>query len=173
MEVLAENRFTITRDLFVEGMLRISKDGYGKFAARSMAVLLGVWLILLVFALVTGGDVAHTMLLLVLLLLIGWWLCVLMPRSNARRAYKALEQKSGGEMERITRFYADHLRIGEDCVIPYDRITRIRRSRRLLILTCEDKVGVLLELKGFTLGNEETIWALIQSARDKECVSHD
>lgn len=174
MEVLAENRFTITKSLFFEGMLRISRDGYGKFAKKSMAVLSVLWLALFIFALISGGDVAHALLFLVILALIGWWLCVLMPRSNARRAYRTLEQKSGGQMERVTRFYSDRLEIGDGkaaTVIPYSAVLEMKTSRRLLVLTCRDKVGILLALDGFTNGNEETIRALIESAKDKECIA--
>lgn len=175
MELLAENRFVITKSLFREGMLRIYRDSYGAFARRSMAVLGAIWLALLVFTLVSGGDVAHTLLLLVILGLIGWWLWVYLPRYNARRAFRALEQRSGGEMERITRFYEDRLEIGEEdpTVIGYGEIAKIRQTRHLLILVCENKVGVLLDLQGFTLGNEEKIYALLESAGNKERVSHD
>ena len=36
MEKIAENQFTITKPLFMEGMLRISQDGYGKSAQKAM-----------------------------------------------------------------------------------------------------------------------------------------
>ena len=39
MEILAENRFILTRSLFIEGRLSLSKDSYGK-AAHKTAYLL-------------------------------------------------------------------------------------------------------------------------------------
>ena len=43
MEILAENRFYMTKPLFFEGMARISKDTYGKWAKKFTLVLLLVW----------------------------------------------------------------------------------------------------------------------------------
>lgn len=171
MEHLAENRFTITKSLFYEGMLRISREGYGKAAGKAMLVFLGMWLALLVFTVTTGGNLSQTMSYLILVALIGLWLCILMPRSNARRAWRTLEARHGDSLERITRFYTDHLEIEGEGVaktVFYSDILQIRQSRRLLILVCQDKAGILLALDGFTGTNPQQVKALIEGAKDKE-----
>lgn len=175
MERLAENQFILHKKLFIEGMLRISKNSYGRFARRSMAILLGLWCVLLLFAILFHGDLTHCLLLLVFLALIGWWLCRYMPRHNARRAYRILVNKHGTDPRRITRFYEDHLEVGEDAptTIPYENVLALYRCRHLLILLCENNQGVLLSRDGFTLGNEEIISALLSGAKDKECASND
>lgn len=171
MQMLTENRFIITKSLFYEGMLRISRDGYGKSARKAMLILLGLWLALLVYTIVSQGSISQTLGYLVIIALIGLWLCVFMPRSNARRAWRVLEAKHGTSMERITRFYPDHLEIEGEYVektVFYSEIKEIKQSRHLLILVCEDKVGVLLALDGFTGGNAQQVKALIEGAKDKE-----
>lgn len=175
MECLAENQFILHKKLFIEGMLRISKSSYGRFARRSMAILLGLWCVFLVFTILIHGDLAHCLLLLVFLALIGWWLCRYMPRHNAGRAYRTLVNRCGADPRRVTRFYEDHMEIGESepTEIPYENICNLYHSKHLLILLCENNQGVLLSRDGFTLGNEEIISALLSGAKDKECASHD
>ena len=64
-----------------------------------------------------------------------------MPRSNARR----LRRRCGKQ-------------------IAYAEIRQILRTRRLLILVCDDKTGVLVARKG----TEEEVIALLRGAKDKE-----
>lgn len=171
MEKLAENQFTITKSLYMEGMLRISRDGYGKTARRTMLVILGLWVAFFLYALAVKGDLLQTLGVLLIILAAGLWICVGMPRSNARRMWKALEAKYGCDLHRTTCFYSDHLEIRGDGLekhISYEEIEQILISRRLLILICGDKTGVLAALNGFTKGNANEAKALIDSAKDKE-----
>ena len=171
MERQAENQFTITKSLFMEGMLRISRDSYGKAAAKAMLLVLGLWGAFFLYTLAVAGDAAHALLFLVIIGMAGLWLCVGIPRSNANRAWKALEGKYGSNLHRTTSFYPDHLEIqgeGLEKHISYDQIVQILLSRRLLILVCQDKVGILLALDGFTDGNAQQVKALIEGAKDKE-----
>lgn len=171
MERKAENKFTITKSLFMEGMLRISRDSYGKAAAKAMLLVLSLWCEFFLYTLAVGGDVAHALLFLVIIGMTGLWLCVGIPRSNANRAWKVLAGKYGSNLHRTTSFFPDHLEIqgeGLEKHISYDQITRILQSRRLLILVCEDNVGIFLALDGFTDGNAQQVKALIEGAKDKE-----
>lgn len=171
MEKLAENRFTITKSLFMEGMLRISRDGYGKAAGKAMLLILGLWGAFFLYTLAVGENVMQTLGFLLIAGLAGLWLCVGMPRSHAGRGWRALEGKYGSNLLRTTSFYPDHLEIQGDGLekhISYDEIIQIKRSRRLLILICKNKAGVLLALDGFTKGTEKDVTALLRSAQDKE-----
>lgn len=171
MERQAENQFTITKSLFMEGMLRISRDSYGKAAVKAMLLVLGLWGAFFLYTLAVAGDAAHALLFLVIIGVAGLWLCVGIPRSNANRAWKVLEGKYGSRLHRITSFYPEHLEIQGDGLekhIPYDQIKQLLHSRRLLILICEDKTGVLLKLDGFTEGTASDVIALLRSAQNKE-----
>lgn len=171
MEKLAENQVTITKDLFLEGMLRISRDGYGKFARKAVLLIFGLWLGFLLYTLAAGGDVTDCLELLVILSLAAVWICIGMPRSNARRLWRAMEGTYGNNLHRTTSFYADHLQIcgeGVDRQIAYGEIRQILRTRRLLILVCDDKTGVLVARNGFRKGTEEEVMTLLCGAKNKE-----
>lgn len=164
MNPQAENRLTITKPLFYEGMLRLSRDTYGKFASRAMLVFFAIWAALLLFTLLTGGNLNNVLFSLGVVVLIGIWICVWTPRSNAKKAWKALQNQYGDSAKRVTRFYNDHLEISGDCAeksIPYSDIREIKQSQNLLLLVCADKVGIMLAKDGFTRGDEQTIYALI------------
>lgn len=167
MEKIAENQFTITKPLFTEGMLRISKDGYGKSARKAMMLVLGLWTAFFIYTLAVKGDLVICLGFLILLCVAGLWLCVGMPRSNAKRLWKSLECKYGCNLQRTTSFYPDYFEILGDGVerqISYEEVLQIKQSRRLLILVCEDKTGVLLALDGFRQGNVNDVKALCSGA---------
>ena len=171
MEKLAENQFTITKKLYIEGMLRLSRESYGKAAGRAMLVILGLWLAFCGYTLAVGGDLLPCLGLLVTISAAGLWLCLGMPRSNAGAMWRKMEAKYGSDLQRTTSFYRDHLIIegvGLEKYISYEEITQIRQSRRLLILVCEDKSGVLLAREGFTGGTCNEVIQLLRSYKDKE-----
>ena len=155
---LAVNRFTITKSLFVEGMLRVSAERYGKFAKKAAVFLGGLWVVLLIVTLVLRSSLLFVLGEFVIIGLIILWLCVYMPRHRAGRAFKALQDRCGGDMERETRFYEDRLEIeGIEKTIAYSEIAEVLTSKRLLVLVCEDKTGVLLSLEGFVVGDAEAV----------------
>ena len=171
MEILAENRTTINKKLFTEGMLCISRDGYGKSARKAVLIFLGMWLLFFIWTLASGGSYLQTLGSLCLVALLGLWVCVYLPRDNAGRYWKAQEAKYGAVMDRTTAFYPEELTITGECVeqtIPYTQITEIKFSRNLMVLICENKTGILLSRRGFYGRNEEEIKALIQGAKNKE-----
>ena len=171
MEFLAQNHTTITKRLFREGMLRISRDGYGKSARKSVLIFLGMWLVFLIWTLSSGGSILQTLAPLGLVVLLAMWVCVYLPRYNAGRLWKAQEAKYGSRIERTVRFYPEHLTVtgeGVDQTVPYGQIIQIKESRNLLVLICESKTGILLSRTGFSGMNEDEIKALIHGANHKE-----
>lgn len=169
MELLAENRTIIDKRIFREGMLCVSREGYGRAARKAMLVFLGLWLLFLAVTLISGGSVWQTMGSLALVGLIGLWICVYLPRYNAGRFWKAQEARYGPVMERITRFYPDYLTItgeGVEQTIAYESIDRIIRSRHLLVLVCSNKAGILLDQQGFSGKNKEEIIALLERTKN-------
>ena len=165
MELLAENRFTITKSLFYEGMLRVSRESIGPFAKKVLLVLAVLWAVLAAVTLMGSGSPVYALVELIIVVLIGIWLCVYIPRNKARRAWAALESRCGDDMERVTRFYSGYLEIdsgGEETTVFYEDVRQILLSEHLLVLTCADKVGVLIARDGFTAGDAAAVQALIQ-----------
>lgn len=164
----AENRFTVTKELFFEGMLRVSRDSYGKFSAKCMLLFTAVWVALLIFTLSSGGNMGSVYFSFGVLVLIGFWICVFAPRNHAKKAWKAQQKKYGDSMKRITRFYDDRLEISGDCAektVTYDDIKEIKQSKNLIMLICYDKMGIMLSQNGFTKGDAATVEDLIRKAQ--------
>lgn len=167
MEILAENRFTITKDLFLEGMLRVSAENYGKFAGKAAAFLGAAWLALAAVTLLLRQSPVFVGIELVAVCLAALWATVWIPRNKAKRAFRALSDRSGGDLERVTRFYHDRLVVeaaGKQTEVSYPEINRILRSRHLLVLVSGDGTGILLKLDGFTLGSESAVREQIRNA---------
>lgn len=168
MNCRAENHVTITKDLFFEGMLRISRDSYGKFARKCMIFFGAIWAALLLFTLRYGGSPVTVVSCLVVVVVICLWISVLIPRNHAKKAWMGQQRLYGDSMERITRFYDDRLEISGDCAektVTYDDIKEIKESKNLILLICYDKMGILLSQDGFTKGDAATVRELIRKAQ--------
>ena len=170
MEPFAVNRFTITKKLFYEGMLRVTKERLGPVIKKVLIALAVLWAVLVAITLLTKSSPSYALVELVVLIAVGIWLCVYIPRNRAKRAWKALEDKSGGEMERVTRFFPNFLEIesgGETTVISYEDVLQLLLTEHLLVLTCKEKVGVLIARDGFVTGDENTVKTLIEHEMGK------
>ena len=165
MEPLAENRFTITKELFYEGMLRVIKESYDPFIKKIMLVLAAAWAVLAAATLMGSGSLSYAVMELVVVVLIGVWLSVFVPRSKARRAWTALENRCGTDLERVTRFYPGYLAAdngSEEITVFYEDIRQILQSEHLLVLLSVEKVGVLVARDGFVSGDMAGVQALIE-----------
>lgn len=168
MEILAENRFVITKSLFIEGRLSLSRESYGKSANKIGAALLILLLVLVGGSLLLGLSFASVGMEILILGVMAFWLFYGFPRSNAKDAYKALIRKCGDEPERITRFFDDHLEIegpGVHTSLSYTQIEQVQRTRHLLVLVSDEKAGVLLKLDSFPVGSEAVVCELINAAK--------
>lgn len=160
-DLLAENQFTITKKLFYEGMSLISRDSYGKFVKKVTIALLGVWLVMFAVTLIANANLLIALGELVLVAFLCAWISVYLPRSRAKRTFKGLQ----GDLTRTTRFYADHIEMESENrreEIAYDQVQDILQSRNLLVLICENRIGVMLALDSFTMGDAEKVRSIIR-----------
>ena len=167
MNPSAENHFTLTKKLFLEGMLRVSRDSYSKFALKYILLLAALWAAFLVYTLMTAGSMANVLICLVVVALLSLWIGVWTPRKHAKKAWNAQRRIYGDTMERTTTFYGDHLEIRGDCAerdIDYTDIRKVLESRNLILLLCHDRMGILLAQDGFTRGDAQTVKDLIREA---------
>lgn len=171
MEAFAENRFTITKSLFYEGMRRVSKDRYGKAAKLAVAALAVAWLVLAGTAVIQGGSPVHVAVELAVVVLAALWICKFVPWNKARRAYKQLESKSGGDLDRVTRFYGDHLEVdawGTKTTVLYSEVDEILYAKHLMLLVTKKGVGILLKLDGFIQGSPAEVETHIKTVEVEE-----
>ena len=165
MEPLAENRFTITKELFYEGMLRVIRESFDPFRKKILLVLAVAWAALAAVTLLGSGSLSYAVVELVVVVFIGIWLSVFVPRNRARRAWAALEARSGADLERITRFYPGYLEADngmEEITVFYGDIRQILQSEHLLVLLSVEKVGVLVARDGFVSGDAAMVQTLIE-----------
>lgn len=170
MEPLAENRFTITKELFYEGMLRVTGESYGPFIKKVMLVLAAAWAVLAVVTVLGSRSLSYAVVELVVVVLIGVWLSVFVPRNKARRAWAAMENRSGSDLDRVTRFYPGYLEADngmEEITVFYEDIRQILQSEHLLVLLSVEKVGVLVARDGFVSGDTAAVQALIEREMGK------
>lgn len=170
MEPLAENCFTITKELFYEGMLRVNKESYGPFVKKILLVLAVAWAVLAVVTLIGSGSLSYAVMELVVVVFLGVWLSVFVPRNKAKRAWGALENRCGDDLERITRFYPSYLEADngiEEITVFYEDIRQILQSEHLLVLLSVEKVGVLVARDGFVSGDTAAVQALIEREMGK------
>jgi hypothetical protein len=167
VEIFAENQFSLTEKLFLEGMGCLSRNSYGKTAGKYTGILLLIWAGISGLLLFLGGSFGQTLVYLAAILFLCYWLNVAAPRKHAKKAWNALLSRSGEDPQRITRFYRDHLEVdagGTVKAISYGDILQILETKNLIMLICADKMGVMVAKNGFTIGNYEEITALIRSA---------
>lgn len=167
-EKLAENRFILTKELFFEGMRRVSRAYYGKTVKKLLIAIALLWLVLSAFTIWRSGSISYALAELALLAAVSLYLAVLLPRGRARRAYKAMEDAGTAEAERTTTFFEDHLEVeagGRTTSLPYEEIADCLETDRLLLLISEGKTGILLKKDAFTVGTEETVQHLIEEAK--------
>lgn len=162
MGLLAENQFTITKKLLYEGRLLISRDGYGKFAKKITLVLIGIWLLLFAVTLITKSNPMLALGELLIVTFLCLWINVFLPKSRVKSAFKGLQQQ--GDLTRTVRFYASYMEAESENrreKINYDQVEDILQGRNLLVLICNDGVGVMLALDGFTVGDAKKVLSII------------
>lgn len=166
MQTVAENRFTVTKELFQEGMKGIIKLEYTPTVKKLVVVLAAAWLALTAFTLWRGGHVVTLIIELVAMSAACLYVAVLIPRSRIKKGWKALLERSGDSMERVTRFYEDRMEVesgaSEPLIINYEDVTRTFETAHLLILQNTEKLGVMAALDGFTKGGRDDVLALVR-----------
>ena len=171
MNILAENRFTMTKSLFYEGMLQVSKESYLESVKKAAVFLGALWFVLAAVTLLLQQNMMYVVVEFIILVVAALWLCAGVPRYNTKKAFKAFENKYGNDMERVTCFYEDRLEVeaaGRQTVVFYSEIKQMLHSKRLLLLIAEDKTGILVTHDGFTRGGEAAVCEAIENAQTDE-----
>ena len=172
-EPIAVNRYTMTKALFYEGMLRTWKERTGKTTKTLLFVLAGLWIVLAVLTLILRESPAFLVVEFFVLGLIALWVEVLLPRQKAGKAFKRFQARYFDNLERTTECFEDDVVIhagDNEIEVDYGEITEILQTEHLLILVSSDKTGVMLTHNGFDVGDEKTLLAHIRAAHPQECM---
>lgn len=166
MELKAENVFTVTEDVFKEGMRRIIRDEYGPMATKALAFLVVVWVLMTVFTFYMNGNIVLAVMEFVVIAAIAAWMELAVPHRRAKKGWEAAKRRSGEGMTRRTLFYEDRLEVEagavDTLVVNYEDVRKTLTTKNLLIIINCDKVGVMVALDGFKLGDKDTVLKLIK-----------
>ncbi len=168
---IAENRYTLTKALFDEGMKQVWTEANGSFIRKAVCVLVGIWAIMTGITICLKQSPIVALLEALVLLLAGLWVAVLMPRSKTKRAFRQLQNRCGTDMERTILFYEKYLTVnaaGSEVTVAYEDLIRVRSTGHLLILVSADKTGVLVKRDSFLRGSEEAVLAAVRPEPTKE-----
>lgn len=158
METIAENRTLVTKSLFFEAM---SAAGKAKTSGlRAVLVLAVLWLALLGLTLWQGMPLASAFIELAVIAAVGFWILAILPRGQYRKAFLLLEKRSHGQMERTLTFFPDQFFVvsgGEKLRFSYSEIVSWKETKHLLVLTCADKTGIMMDKQGFSKGDAQTV----------------
>ncbi len=165
-ELRAENRYLLTEDLFREGMDRVYRDSLGPLVGKTFIVLAVLWAVLAVVTVSVSGKVVFALVEFLVLAAAGWTVARAIPRSRTKRAWEALQSRSGGETQRRVRFFERRLEIdpGERRV-SYEDIDKVLETKRLLVLITRERIGIIVTKDGFTRGSLEDAEKLVNEWR--------
>ncbi|MCD7760334.1 MAG: YcxB family protein [Clostridiales bacterium] len=162
-EPLAVNTVEMTEAVFHEGARAVLNRKYNRLTAKVAGVLLAVLAVLYLMVSLTDGNAAILGGEVILYAAVLIWLRVVLPRTEEKKAYRALSQN--GLPRRETSFYEDRLIVrsgtGEETEIAYSDIISRRETAHLLILTCANGSEVLLDREGFSVGDSDTMAQLL------------
>lgn len=167
-EPIAVNSYTLTKDLFHEGMKCVSKENYGKFAKKVVLVVLAAWLVMAVLTVVLGQGYSLLLGESVVTAFVIVWVTVYLPWDKRRRGWKRMEEQYGADMERTTEFYADSFTVhaaGREITVPYAEVEEQLEGERLRVLLTENGTGIMLKKDSFTSGSWDEVLLLLKNIK--------
>lgn len=165
MLTIVENKFSVTRDLFYEGMKATSSLSYKKMIRNLILILLALFGALAAWVIHMGGYVLFLVGEAIFLAALLYWLIFLYPENRRKNKYRKLCQDSLSVPERTVLFYEDHLTVrsdsGRTADFNYEDILQIRETEHLYILITGNDTGILLSKNGFRRGSFEQLLELL------------
>lgn len=162
---IAKNHIHISRTLFNEGMRAVENQDYKRSVKKVTFTLIILFTIAAAWLLYTGGSLIFLLGEAVFLGALLFWLIFMLPASRRRSKYKAMMYGTNETPERTVNFYQEHLSVltnaGKEITIQYKDIIDWKETKNLYILNCQNKVNILLDKKGFDIGNFNTIKSFI------------
>lgn len=169
MEIKAENKYILTEKLFREGMGRVNRDSYGASVKKALIVMAILWAVLAGITVFSSGHLFFALVELLVMGAAAWTLAVSIPKSRVKKAWTAMQERSGGEMERHIRFFEDRLEVAPgNTVVAYKDVAKAYDTARLLILVTNENAGILIPKDGFITGGPETVLGLLDKWRKQK-----
>lgn len=165
MQTVAENKITVTKELYREGMKRIIQVDYTPTVKKLLIGVTAAWLLLMAYTVWRGGSIVALSFEFVFIILAVTYVAVIIPRGRIKKGWKALLDRSGGSMERFTSFYEDRLEVetsAGNLILNYEDVTGVLETEHMMIIRSAEHLGVIVALDGFSKGSREDVLALIK-----------
>lgn len=164
-EPIAENRYTLTKELFDEGMKRVSKENYAGFAKKITLIVLIAWLLMTILTIALGQGYSLLLLETVISAAVLLWVNLYLPWDKRRRAWKTLSGQIGETSERTIRFDETGFTIrteSRELTAEYSNVKSVLETDRLYILLLESGTGIMADKQGFTKGKWSDLTPYLQ-----------
>lgn len=163
---IAENRISISRALFDEGMRAAENGKYKKSVQKLALILLVLYLGVAIWLIHSGSSLFFLLGESIFLGALIFWLTVMLPGTKRRSKYRTMAREKGRIPQRTVKFYPDELSVvtdtGRETVIPYSDVQGWQETRHLYILCCKNNLRVLLDKDGFVHGDFHSVTSKIQ-----------
>ena len=130
-EILAENRYTLTKGLFLQGMLKTQYGNNRKVYMGTLTIISAAWLFLLYIAVSKGQGYPEFIMESIAAALACLYILYLQPKNAAKKNYEKLCERYDQQMERTIRLYEDHLQVKtmkDELDIAYEEIEKMVRN---------------------------------------------
>lgn len=158
---IAKNNISISLSLFKEGAKAGESKSYKKSISKVAIFILIVYVALAIYLIVTKGSPFLLIGETVFLGAVLFWLVYMLPNTRRKSKYKAMSQGGLFTPQRTTYFYEENMMVvtdsGKETLIPYADILSWKETRHLIVISCKNKLGVMLDKNGFEIGNFKKI----------------
>lgn len=162
---LIENQITITRALFYEGMKASESAAYRKVIRTTAIVVLILFAGISIGMLLMGSSPVFLLGEFLFVGVLMLWMTVLLPNSRKKNKYKMLCKSSPDVPKRTAKFFPNHFSVVTDTGkmkdFEYKNIRNFHETKHLYVMIDESKTAILLDKKGFTIGNIEQVKKLL------------
>lgn len=162
MELKAENEYTVTEELYREGLGRIMQDEYMPSARKMLIVLAVLWAVLAYFTYRWGGGLILILAELAAAVFAGFWMMTVTPKKRVARAWEATKRSPDG-LERHAMFYEDRMEVDPGrLIVNYEDVQKALETEHMLVVISNEGVGVMLLKDAYKVGDQSTVEALLK-----------
>ena len=163
MELKAENEYTVTEELYREGLGQIMKDEYMPSARKLLIVLAVIWGVLAYFTYFRWGRGLILVLTeLAVAVFVGVWMMTVTPKKRVTQAWEAVKRSPEG-LERHAMFYEDRMEVDPGgLIVNYEDVQKTLETERMLVVISNEGVGVMLLKDAYKKGDQSTVEALLK-----------
>lgn len=160
--MIAENRVTVTKKLFLEGSGALRRKSYKKILLLLLLILAAFFSAAAVWLVRQGGSLYTTIAEFVFIAFLILWMFVFMPRNKSAAQFKLMTRNNpDGTLSRTTQFFDSYLQAttetGKMLSISYRDIASWQETKNLWVLVSKNHQAIMLGKNGFTVGSMDEV----------------